>query len=81
MGRRSAKFVGTEPPPVHQRPRCACCRKPLKPTINLKINWDDRSGDSDTKEWTGGYSAYGHFCTLRCGVRWANEVIDGERSA
>lgn len=66
----------TNPPPVSERPRCPNCDKPLQPAMT----WESRrvldaAGFTLRRmnyRWTGNYSAYGAFCTLRCCESFAN---------
>ena len=64
------------PPAVKDRPRCPTCRKRLRPDI-----WEkhERCGGPSEYQmvvlkrwWSGRYQGYGAFCTLTCGVRFAN---------
>lgn len=54
-------------PPANERPRCSCCGKTLTP-IYINGEW---SGQYDTR--------YKNFCTLSCGLIFANAVIDSRK--
>ena len=72
-----APIAGPKPPAVAERPICANCGQPLKPEIFN--HWEKRETElGHTTEithryWTGDYVRYGYFCTMRCGVQWAND--------
>lgn len=67
-------------------PTCIQCGRPL-PVIR---RWPDRNSERGvsygTKEWRDlvrsqpiegyGYNGRGHFCTLRCGWRWAIDRLE-----
>lgn len=67
-------ITGTKPelPPVAKRPKCPQCQRRLKVEADVKYTPDGHN-------YTGTYSyrSYGHFCTLRCGTKYANRVIGG----
>ena len=71
-------YKGTLPPPVSERPKCENCAKPLRPSWQNTICFESKT---EAKQWTGAYDSYGHFCTLRCGTQYANEMIDRNQDA
>jgi hypothetical protein len=70
-------------PPMAERPRCPQCQRPLAPywytversTKGTPDQWYERM------EWRGEYRGYGHFCTTRCAVHYANDAVERERAA
>ena len=73
------------PPPIADRPKCPACGKRLKPFITYDLEIEEYDTPpfgrghhtvQTNHRWRGDYQGYGHFCTLRCGVRWANAVYD-----
>lgn len=70
------------PPPVTKRPKCPSCHKPLRPY--LEVSWkrvDGTNGgfhmEPERRWWTGRYTGYGKFCSLKCCDRFANAAYRG----
>ena len=85
-----SRLAGPEPGappevPPSERPSCRQCGNKLRPEFKLvsrTIETDDGCYTVDEPgELQGfGYMARGHFCSLRCGWRFAVDLIEGVQS-
>lgn len=69
-------------PSTGTRARCPNCKKRLKVALNRSEDEQKLSDLLHSKRHFRGeivswrYTGYGHFCSLRCGTQWANNMID-----
>ena len=62
-------------PPIEKRPHCPACHKPRRPLMRkIEAREDSAHGFRMRTlgyEWTGAYTGYDPFCTLRCALKFA----------
>lgn len=63
-------------PKMDARPRCAGCNARRRPYW-VTIEYGSVARGTNTKlRWDGQYHGYGHFCTMRCALDFANRVAE-----
>jgi hypothetical protein len=79
----SRPIIGNRPPPRVRRPVCAGCKKPRQPDFRPIVSTEAPESSIgprgyNAKEWRGEYEGYGYFCTMRCAVTYANQVVNAQ---